>query len=245
MRSYKPATFQPTVRPDWGGVLSYIPVEEKAKILEAIIKYPSVDIDSVFWQETIKPDLDLQYETFTQQCEMKSRAMRDRWGKTSCTSLQDNNKTSNKDVIVPEGIRIEEEIGIKENRKIIQLENQDEKYLEKFEEFWKAYTPIKCDGRFIDKGSKKTAQEKFIKILKKGEKYEDIISGCKKYIEHCRRNNQLTCGVTVFLNQERWKNDYSGETCQSADNTKRQEPRSYLEIYSEIANELSQEDNIR
>lgn len=112
MRSYKPATFQPTVRPDWGGVLSYIPVEEKAKILEAIIKYPSVDIDSVFWRETIKPDLDLQYETFTQQCEMKSRAMRDRWGKTSITPLQDNNKNSNKDVIVSEGIRIEEGIGI-------------------------------------------------------------------------------------------------------------------------------------
>lgn len=112
MRNYKPATFQPTVRPDWGGVLSYIPVEEKARILEAIIKYPSIDIDSVFWQETIKPDLDLQYETFTQQCEMKSRAMRDRWDKTSCTPLQDNNKTSNKDVIVPEGIRIEEGIGI-------------------------------------------------------------------------------------------------------------------------------------
>ena len=118
-------------------------------------------------------------------------------------------------------------------------------YIQQFEEFWKEYTPIKCDGRFIDKGSKKTAQDKFVKILKKGEKYEDIISGCKKYIEHCRRNNQLTCGVTVFLNQERWKNDYSGETCQSADGTKRQEPRSYLEIYSEIANELSQEDNIR
>ena len=118
-------------------------------------------------------------------------------------------------------------------------------YIQQFEEFWKEYTPIKCDGRFIDKGSKKTAQDKFVKILQKGEKYEDIISGCKKYIEHCRRNNQLTCGVTVFLNQERWKNDYSGETCQSADGTKRQEPRSYLEIYSEIANELSQEDNIR
>lgn len=112
MRNYKLATFQPTVRPDWGGVLSYIPVEEKAKILEAIIKYPSIDIDSVFWQETIKPDLDLQYETFTQQCEMKSRAMRDRWGKTSITPLIDNNKTSNKDVLVPERIRIEEGIGI-------------------------------------------------------------------------------------------------------------------------------------
>lgn len=123
--------------------------------------------------------------------------------------------------------------------------NDNNIYIQQFEEFWKEYTPIKCDGRFIDKGSKKTAQDKFVKILQKGEKYENIINGCREYIEHCRKNNQLTCGVTVFLNQERWKNDYSGETCQSADNTKRQEPRSYLEIYSEIANELSQEDNIR
>lgn len=242
MRNYKPATFQPTVRPDWGGVLSYIPVEEKAKILEAIIKYPSIDIDSVFWQETIKPDLDLQYETFTQQCEMKSRAMRDRWGKTSCTSIQDNNKTSNKDVIVPEGIRIEEGIGIEEEKKN-KIKNNI--YTQQFEEFWKAYTPIKCDGRFIDKGSKKIAQEKFIKILKKGEKYENIINGCREYIEHCKRNNQLTCGVAVFLNQERWKNDYSGSSCESANSNERPKPRSYLEIYSEIAAELAEKDNIR
>jgi len=118
-------------------------------------------------------------------------------------------------------------------------------YIQQFEEFWKEYTPIKCDGRFIDKGSKKTAQEKFIKILKKGEKYENIINGCKKYIEHCRKNNQLTCGVAVFLNQERWKNDYSGDTCESANSNERPKPRSYLEIYSEIAAELAEKDNIR
>lgn len=111
-RKYTPATFQPTVRPDWGGVLSYIPKDEKASILECIIKYPSLDCDSRFWQETIKPDLDLQFETFKQQCEAKSRGVRNRWGKTSITPVKDENKICNSDVIVPEGIGIG--IGIEE-----------------------------------------------------------------------------------------------------------------------------------
>ena len=117
-RKYTPATFQPTVRPDWGGVLSYIPNDEKATILECIIKYPSLDCNSRFWLETIKPDLDLQYETFKQQCEAKSRGVRNRWGKTSITPAKDKNKISNKDVIVPEGIGIGEGIEEKEGKRI-------------------------------------------------------------------------------------------------------------------------------
>lgn len=117
-RKYTPATFQPTVRPDWGGVLSYIPNDEKAKILECIIKYPSLDCNSRFWLETIKPDLDLQYETFKQQCEAKSRGVRNRWGKTSITPVKDKNKISNTDVIVPEGIGIGEGIEEKEGKRI-------------------------------------------------------------------------------------------------------------------------------
>lgn len=108
MRKYKPATFQPTIRPDWGGVLPYLAEKEKSQILEAIIKYPSVECDGAFWQETIKPDLDLQYQEFCQQCEAKSRGVRNRWGKTSITPLIDENNTSNTDVIVAEGIGIEE-----------------------------------------------------------------------------------------------------------------------------------------
>jgi len=78
----------------------------------------------------------------------------------------------------------------------------------KFEEFWQAYTPIRCDGRVVDKGSKKTAKEKYINLLKKGTNHNDIINGLEKYLKHCQANNQLTCGATVFLNQERWRNDY-------------------------------------
>lgn len=108
VRKYKPATFQPTIRPDWGGVLSYIPDKEKIAILEALIKYPSVECDSKFWIETIKPDLDLQFEEFKRQCEAKSRGVRNRWGKTSITHLKDDNNTCNTDVIVPERIGIGE-----------------------------------------------------------------------------------------------------------------------------------------
>ena len=118
-RKYTPATFQPTVRPDWGGVLSYIPNEEKSEILECIIKYPSFDCDSKFWIETIKPDLDVQYETFKKQCEAKSRGIRNRWGKTSITPVEQNYNISNTDVIVSEGIGI----GIEEGKK----EKEDKK----------------------------------------------------------------------------------------------------------------------
>lgn len=123
-RKYKPATFQPTIRPDWGGVLSYIPDDEKINILEALIKYPSVECKSKFWIETIKPDLDLQYDEFTRQCAAKSRGVRNRWGKTSITTLKDENKTSATGVIVSERERIGIEERIKEQKQKNHLENQ-------------------------------------------------------------------------------------------------------------------------
>ncbi|MBO7712295.1 MAG: hypothetical protein J6S85_01930 [Methanobrevibacter sp.] len=113
-------------------------------------------------------------------------------------------------------------------------EKEKKDFLDKFEEFWKEYTPVKCNGRFVDKGSKKTACEKFVRILEKGEDYENIIRGTREYINHCKENGQLTCGATVFLNQERWKCDY-GATINGESATKQREPRSILETYAEIA----------
>jgi len=88
MRTYKPATFQPTVRPDWAGALSYIPEKEKSEILVALIKYPSVECNSQFWLETIKPDLDMQFSEFKRVCQEKSRGIRERWGKISITDVK-------------------------------------------------------------------------------------------------------------------------------------------------------------
>lgn len=111
MSKYKPAVFQPTVRPDWGGTLSYLNDKEKAQIFEAIIKFPTIDIpDSKFWQETIKPDLEQQYARFVQICEQRRRGVCNRWAlhkgidiyNISNTQEQDKYKTSNRYGILPE-----------------------------------------------------------------------------------------------------------------------------------------------
>lgn len=108
MSKYTPATFQPTVRPDWAGILSYLSDKEKSEILTALLKYPSVECNSAFWKETIKPDLDLQYQAFTESCKAKSRGVRNRWGKISITDVKDMNKTSIRDGIDTEREREDE-----------------------------------------------------------------------------------------------------------------------------------------
>lgn len=95
---------------------------------------------------------------------------------------------------------------IKENKEIIK--ERKESY-DKFEEFWQSYVPVKCDGKVVAKGSKKDAERKFITIAEKNPSAaDDIIQGAKRYLDYCRNNNILSCGVPVFLNQERWKDDY-------------------------------------
>ncbi len=117
-----------------------------------------------------------------------------------------------------------------------------------FDEFWSLYTPIRCNGKLVDKGSKQTAKKSFMKILSEGKTtYDEIRSGLQAYLNHCRDNNQLTCGAAVFLNQERWENDYSVSVEGNGNNNakgQRQEPRSQLAIYAEIANELKNKDNL-
>lgn len=112
-----------------------------------------------------------------------------------------------------------------------------------FTSFWEEYIPVRCEGRFVDKGSKKIAKDKFTRIIKSGVKYDEIIEGLRAYLKHCRENNQLTCGVAVFLNQERWANDYSSTVCGDKPTGKRQETKSILETYAEIINGYENKDN--
>lgn len=108
-----------------------------------------------------------------------------------------------------------------------------------FNEFWSLYTPVKSsDGRVVNKGSKEEAKKKFLKILKGGESYANILRGLQNYINFCRENDQLTCGVSVFLNQKRWLDDYNCETVDAEHNRgQRQEPTSIVETYAQIANQ--------
>lgn len=94
-KKYTPATFQPTVRPSWAGTLHYIPTEERSEILEAIIKFPEeTNIKSVFWEETIKPDLKEQYDKFLRICEIRGRGAKTYWGehKLSISNTNDYQK---------------------------------------------------------------------------------------------------------------------------------------------------------
>lgn len=87
---------------------------------------------------------------------------------------------------------------------------------EDFDRFWAAYTPVRCsDGRVVPKGSKKETRAKFDKYIKAGVKADDIIDGAKKYLASCQANDRLSCGATVFLNQERWKDDWSAQGIQA------------------------------
>ena len=97
---HKQATFQPTIRPSWAGAMSYIPVEEKAKILDALVKYPEViEIDSIFWKETIKPDLDLQYNKFITTCEARKQVARTYWdNQKEASGIQLHTKCISKDI---------------------------------------------------------------------------------------------------------------------------------------------------
>ena len=82
-----------------------------------------------------------------------------------------------------------------------------------FEKFWNAYTPVKTtDGRAVNKGSRKETLAKYTRIIKSGVKPADILNGLNAYLTDCRNNNRFTCGATVFLNQERWKDDYNTTT---------------------------------
>lgn len=79
-----------------------------------------------------------------------------------------------------------------------------------FDEFWNYYTPVKSnDGHFVAKGNKKSCKEKFVKLINKGENYENIIRGLEQYLKYCQENGICSCGAEVFLNQRRWENDYS------------------------------------
>lgn len=113
-KTYTPATFQPTVRPSWAGILSYISEKERSDILEAIIKYPNdTGIDSKFWQETIKPDLDEQYDKFLKICEVRGRSAKTYWGEHKLSIS--NTKVKQKDNLLKDKVKDKDKDKDKDN----------------------------------------------------------------------------------------------------------------------------------
>lgn len=94
-KQYQPAVFQPTIRPSWAGSFEYISTEELSQILKAITVFPNIDLpNSAFWNQTVKPDLEQQYQNFRTTCEKRGRGARTYWGehKLSLCYTYDNHK---------------------------------------------------------------------------------------------------------------------------------------------------------
>lgn len=118
-------------------------------------------------------------------------------------------------------------------------------YEQEFEDFWNSYQPVSINGEFVAKGSKKLSKDKFIKILNKGEKYENIKRGVSQYLNYCQTNAIKSCGCAVFLNQQRWLDDYSGtRVVPSNTRAKQQIADSKVGAISEVINYYHQSSEI-
>jgi ribosomal protein S17 len=79
---------------------------------------------------------------------------------------------------------------------------------EDFQKFWEDYTPVKVlNGKVVPKGSRKAAMIAYERARKK-HGAEKIYEGAAKYLVNCYENNRLSCQAVVFLNQERFLDDY-------------------------------------
>ena len=103
---------------------------------------------------------------------------------------------------------------------------------EHWEKFWTEYVPVKTKDGIVSKGSKKLAEKKYKQLLSKGVKPDDILRGLRAYLSYCQNNGRLTCGVAVFLNQERWKDDYGGAVALARQqNKEEQKQQEQMDIY--------------
>ena len=128
---------------------------------------------------------------------------------------------------------------VKNSKNLITQEKQQQLllYEQYFSDFWNSYRPVSVNGEFVAKGSKKLAKEKFFKILRKGENYENIKRGLIKYLNYCQTNSIKSCGCCVFLNQQRWLDDYStGSTVQAITGAQQQATHSKIGAIAEVVN---------
>lgn len=147
---------------------------------------------------------------------------------TNTSQTDDSRSTLNK-----------EDKEVKNIKNLITQEKQQQLllYEQHFSDFWNSYRPISVNGEFVAKGSKKLAKEKFFKILRKGEDYENIKRGLIEYLNYCQTNSIKSCGCRVFLNQQRWLDDYSaGRTVQAITGTKQQATHSRIGAIAEVVN---------
>lgn len=96
MGKYVAKQFLPTVHPEWGELLEDLSIEKQAEILNAIIKYPSVNPSGGVWK-FIKSQLDREFEAFTNLAEKNRQKVKSYWecGRTTVNHVTENTETDN------------------------------------------------------------------------------------------------------------------------------------------------------
>lgn len=96
MGKYVAKQFLPTVHPEWGELLEDLSIEKQAEILNAIIKYPSVNPSGGVWK-FIKSQLDREFEAFTSLAEKNRQKVKSYWecGRTTVSHTTENAETDN------------------------------------------------------------------------------------------------------------------------------------------------------
>lgn len=92
-----------------------------------------------------------------------------------------NNQNTNTSQTDDSLITLNKEVKNIKNLIIQEKQQQLLLYEQQFSDFWNSYRPVSVNGEFVAKGSKKLAKEKFFKILRKGEDYENIKRGLIEY----------------------------------------------------------------
>jgi len=130
--------------------------------------------------------------------------------KNKITQNNPNNPMGLKEAKKGDNVNVNVNVNEKDNEKDKKEEKDVQIQKNNFSDFnifWENYTPIETlDGKATSKGSKQTAFTSYKKAIAKHTP-EVIIDGLERYLKHCQANSILTCGATVFLNQERFLND--------------------------------------
>ena len=114
----------------------------------------------------------------------------------------DNNSSTNDQQRINKGATTTKEGKEEEERK--RMEEEKKLLIEsQFESFWQSYKAI-----HTGKGVKKEANQSFLKALKKSS-FEEIELGLKNYMADCHSKNIYTKQVSVWLNKECWKGEYT------------------------------------
>lgn len=78
MGKYISKQFSPRVYPEWGELISDLSIEKQAEILNAIVKYPNVELNSGVWR-FIKSQIDKDYQEFIERAERNRETIQNYW----------------------------------------------------------------------------------------------------------------------------------------------------------------------